>query len=470
MMEDQAVAMESRQIDLQQRIEQLEQENAWLRERIEKLEQQLHRNSTNSSRPPSSDGPQVVRPKKQPTGRKRGAQAGHPGTHRARVPAHKVDRWHRQSMEGPCEHCRCQEVKDTQWRFVKQVWELPPIKPTVTQYEVQTGVCAGCGAQRTARLPDSTPRGYFGPRAHAAVATLTGCSHVSRRQTRFLLENLLGLPVSLGTVSTLEKRVSDSLHKPAKQVRALLRQEPVLHMDETGHKRAGVRRWNWVMCNDTYAAYRVGQRRSKRVQQQMQGNHFSGTIVCDNYSAYRHLPSQRKQLCLAHLLRPLEGLARRTCQLGKIAGQLVSDFRQLFHLHKSLRDDRARLQQESAVVRQRIHKTTLGAFLDHEELRPLGRLLYFRPQEIWNYLDNPALEMTNNQAERDIRPLVIWRKMSQGTQSVRGDRYMERIQTIQQTCRKQDRNPFVFIKNTLIAYWQGVRLPSLLPQPPPKGG
>lgn len=223
-------------------IAQLKQENAYLRGQlgeqykhlqeqaklIELLQARLNQNSSTSSKPPSSDGPGVKRPKKRPTGRKRGGQKGHTGRHRARVPAQQVDVLHRHPLQGPCPHCQCESLKNTQWRFVKQVWELPQVKPTVTEYQVQTGVCVGCGAKREAQLPAQTPRGCLGPNAQAALTTLTGCSAVSRRQTQFLSRNLLGLSVSLGTVSNVEKRVSDSLRKPAKQVRAALRQEPIL--------------------------------------------------------------------------------------------------------------------------------------------------------------------------------------------------------------------------------------------------
>lgn len=241
-------------------------------------------------------------------------------------------------------------------------------------------------------------------------------------------------------------------------------------MDETGHKRHGVRRWSWVMCSQKLAAYLVGQRRSKAVQQRLQGKNFEGVTVSDDYGAYKHISSERRQLCLAHIIRPLKGLAQGSGSLGTIAGSLVSDFQELFHLHKSLAQQGQEIdvfREQSASLRQQIYDRTMAGFLEHEELRPLGKVLHFRKQEVWNFVDNPLLPMTNNQAERDIRPLVMWRKSSQGSRSVRGDRFMERVQTVNQTCRKQNKNPFEFIKNALLAHWRGTKTPALLPYTPP---
>ena len=153
--------------------------------------------------------------------------------------------------------------------------------------------------------------------------------------------------------------------------------EPVLHMNETDHKRAGVRRWSWVMRNEDLAAYRVGQRRTKAVAKQLQGKGFSGFTVSDNYSAYRHIPSKRKQLCWPHILRSLKGLKQRLKALGKLADTVVSDVQRLFALHKGLSGashNLAKFQAQVFPVQNSISQKILGEFIQHEELRPLGRL------------------------------------------------------------------------------------------------
>ena len=179
-------------------IERLEKTIAELQERVRELEARLALNSTNSSKPPSSDGPGVPRPAKKPKGRKRGGQPGHKGHHRMLLPPDRVDEFVRHTPES-CEHCGhslvgAEEALPAQ---VHQVVELPAIRAEVTEHQVLCLRCPRCSGVTRKPLPEGGKR--FGPRLSALAAVLIGHYRMSRRSVTDLLGRLLDVPApSLG--------------------------------------------------------------------------------------------------------------------------------------------------------------------------------------------------------------------------------------------------------------------------------
>ena len=182
----------------------LEAHVAALEGMLQALQVQWHQTSRKSSRPPSSDRPHNVRPHRPRSHRRRGGQPGHPGHTRTLVPVEDVDEVV-VLKPAQCPHCQTPFVGDepTPWRH--QGMEIPPIQPTITEYQWHQLVCAVCGEATRASWPAGVPSGPYGPRVQATVALCTGAYRLSKRTTQQAMEEIFGVPMRVGTVSQLEQ-------------------------------------------------------------------------------------------------------------------------------------------------------------------------------------------------------------------------------------------------------------------------
>src|SRR5215216_669914 len=225
----------------------LRAQNAALQVRIRDLEARLDQNSSNSSRPPSSD-PSHVRPKRRaaPSGRKRGGQPGHRGTFRGLLPVEQVDEVVLVVPER-CRHCEqpfpesAARVRTRAWRH--QVVELLPLAVRVTEYQMAVRRCSHCGRRTRAGLPAGVPRRRFGARLTAVIALLSGRYRLSRREVRQLLNDLWAVRLSLGAVVRQEQVQSTALAPVVEEARAAVQQAVVVNMDETGWRQEQRRAW-----------------------------------------------------------------------------------------------------------------------------------------------------------------------------------------------------------------------------------
>src|SRR5438067_1926051 len=239
------------------------------RERIRELEARLGQDSSNSSRPPSSDPPQApLRPKAPPSGRKRGGQPGHRGAFRGLLPVEQVDEIVAVVPER-CRHCE-QPFPEAPGRPRGRVWrhqvvELLPLAVRVTEYQMGVRRCPACGKCTRADLPPGVPRRPFGPRLTAVVALLSGRYRLSRREVRQLLQNLWQVRVSLGAVVRQEQAQSAALAPVVETARAAVQQAAVVNMDETGWRQEKQRAWLWTVVTAELTMFRIDRCRSGAV-------------------------------------------------------------------------------------------------------------------------------------------------------------------------------------------------------------
>ena len=202
---------------------------------LQQVTERLQQDSRTSSRPPSSDPPQATgtRPPRDPSGRRPGGQPGHAGQARALLPVEAVDRVIPVKPER-CSQCQHPLQGDDPAPQRQQVTEIPPVKPSVTEYQWHGLVCPGCGAMTRAAMPTGVSSGGFGPRVQAITAWCTGAYHLSKRATQHLLADLFGLPQSLGTIANLEQATVQAVAAAVAEARASIQQQPAAHLDETG--------------------------------------------------------------------------------------------------------------------------------------------------------------------------------------------------------------------------------------------
>ena len=455
----------------------LEEQLATALAAIARLTEQQKQNSTNSHLPPSSDGPGaaargVRRPKtkKNKSKRKRGGQKGRRGAHRELLPAERVDDVVDLFPEA-CEGCArpLPRLHDIDARRYQRV-ELLLTGPQVTEWRRHEVRCACGHCTRAPYDASMIPASPFGPRLVSVVATLTGVYHLSRRRTQMLLRELFGIDVSLGAVSKMEACMSRSLRSATGEAHDDVVAAMVKHADATSWLLAGVTMSLWTLSTELTTVYRIfvdGRRATiERMFKDAFGRLF-GILVSDRASVFGFWEMALRQICWAHVLRKFISFSERDGPVGTFGRELldyaalVFEYWHGFEEGKLSRDD---LQIWMMPVRRRFEATlerVVAAKL--EGCSGSCDDLLAHKDALWTFVDIPGVEPTNNLAERDLRPLVIWRRNSFGCQSERGLRFVERVMTVAHTLRKRGRAVLDFLESTVAAHLTGAPLPRLLP-------
>src|SRR5215218_3242051 len=447
-------------------VEGLEAMVAKLEERIRELEAQLGLNSSNSSKPPSSDGPSVVRQKKKLTGKKRGGQPGHPGHHRQQIPAERVEQvvehWPKS-----CEHCGhtlsgAEEAKPAQ---VHQVVELPRLQAEVTEHRRHCMRCPQCRKLTRASLPAEVGGKHFGPRLVALGSQLIGRYRLSRRETVDLLGRILGVAgQSLGSTEAFTQEASAALKPVYEEVQARVRQSEAAGVDETSWKLGGKKQWLWTAVVELATLFRVDPKRGSEALERFLGSRYAGVVNSDRWNAYRIY--ERRQLCWAHLLRNFKALELRGGAAAEFSEQGVAQCGRVFEMWWGLQEGRhdwkelGRGMEPIQVSFRRLLEG--GAESSDKKVAGFCRNLLKLWPSLWTFVTEPV-EPTNNAAERALRAAVLWRKGCFGSQGEAGLRYAERILTLNATCRQQQIHPIDFLYLLISAFRSGTSAPKLLP-------
>lgn len=462
---ERVATLEAENLALRAANTKLEDQLAVQTARIEALEERLGLNSRNSSKPPSSDGPQVKRPRGRPSKRRRGGQPGHTGHRRAMLPEADVDH------VVPLRPCRCGRCgrrltgKDRRPRRY-QVHEVPPMRLVVTEYQQHRLRCRHCGEVTAGTLPPGVAQSRFGVRVHALVGLWGTHYALSKRQIAELFGDLFGDGPCAGSVSAIEARLSAALARPWRELRAFVRAARHKHIDETPWPESNGRNWLWCLGPPRGAAwFRVQPRRSRLGARRMLGRPIGGWVVSDRLSAYDICP--RRGACWAHIRRTCIAMTERSgshwhgVRLRNLADEVL-------RLDRTFRQGRLSFEARNdalCAVRARWDATIAKAIRGCVNDKTRGQCVALRDcaPTLWALLLDPQIEATNNVAERRLRRPVIKRKLSFGTQSNRGSRYIERAYSADVTLREQRRPVLPFLVDALCAHLVQAEPPSLLP-------
>jgi len=463
-------------LDLAARVEQHE-------DRLKRLEEQARQDSRTSSKPPSADPPKTraqrraeARAKakelmrREGERRKAGGQSGHRGAGRELKPEDQVDEIvdHYPQACGGCGREFTDQERRPRQRFGRhQVAELPPISVLWVEHRTHQLRCRSCRARTSARLPDQIASSAFGPRLQAAVVTLTAGYRVSRRGISELARDLFGVTLSTGAVDAICQRASDALAGPHLQLQDQVLDQAAVHVDETGWRTRGEGRALWTATTPGAAFLQIAKHCNREQFNALIGTSYPGIVVSDRWNGYSHLDPNQRQACWSHIQRDFrrhaDGLAEQKT-FGEhghaLTGRVFAAWRAYQHEHH----DRDRLQAEIAPI-----QTQLRELL--EEASPKSRRTRWHRQfannllkiwpALWTFTTNPAVEPTNNPAERSLRAPVIHRKVSLGTQSDTGERFAERALSAVGTCRLQHRSLFTYLSELLSAHTRGDPFPVL---------
>ena len=262
-------------------------------------------------------------------------------------------------------------------------------------------------------------------------------------------------------------RVSDALAAPYEELAEHVPTEPVLNIDESGWKDKGLRYWIWVFCTSAISFFCIAKSRGSKVLEEVLGKTYGGTIVSDFFSAYVKYANRLQQFCLAHLIRDIKFLTAPPGEADKQFGQrLLVEFKRLFHLwHLREKIPKERLDGVMFRIKDRVLRLAAGcAEGEPSRSRTLARRLVKHGEAIFRFLFDAAVPPTNNAAERGVRTAVIDRRITQGSRSLMGRQWNERIWTVLGTCRKQGRSAWRFLQDALLAFHGQASAPSLIPQ------
>jgi hypothetical protein len=452
--------LEARITRMQAEIDRLQTENA-----------RLKKDSSTSSKPPSSD---IIKPPPPSQGgrkrkRRRGGQPGHPPHTRTRFSPEQVD------------HVRLYDWPNAgpNWEPLDEFRILQQVELVEKLFEVTEHRARCYRHRRTGQIvPALWPRevvqaGLVGPRLSALIGYQKGACHMSFTSIERFFDDVLHLSISRGHLANVVQKVSASLAAGHHELESLLPSQDVLNIDETGHPENGksLNVWGFHAPGPLgFTFFHIDPSKSAEVLKQFLGETFDGVIGCDYAGAYRKFLDEtdaKMQFCWAHLIRDVKFLTTLpdpvTCRFGQ---KLLGKIKVLFRVwHRRASTPPERWKRETARARKEILKTVRRA-PPRTEAQNIAKRFRNHGEYYFTFLSVAGVEPTNNGMERQFRPLIIDRKITQGTRGEAGRRWCERIGSTLATCAQRGRSAFAYLCEAIEAYLRGQSGPSLLAQPP----
>ena len=408
---------------------ELSRQDDLLQKRVEELERKVARlakNSTNSSKPPSSDITRPAPQQRQQGERKIGAQPGHPRHERPAFPEAEIKTFHEYRLDA-CPECGNAEI--TFLNGPPRVLQQMEIEKVIVRKEEHRSYpvwCERCGKTHYHPFPEDVVReGLFKERLTALVAYMKAVDHASFSTIRKFVRDVMGENVSRGYLRKVVEKASHALDAPYAELLGRLPLEQALNVDETGHKDNGGKFWTWVFRAELYVLFKIDKTRGSKVLLDVLGEEFDGVLGCDYFSAYHKYMTDFNitvQFCIAHLIRDIKFLTGLPDAETRAYGTRLK--REAFNMAKRFREN--------------------------------GKA-YFE------FITTPGIGPTNNLAEQAVRFVVIDRRITQGTRSEKGRETCERLWTVVGTCAVQGRSAFECILAAVRAHFRSEPAPSLLP-------
>jgi hypothetical protein len=453
-------------------------------EKYFELHQRLNQDSTNSSRAPSTDSPEAKANRKAEQeskhpkhgGRKQGAQPGHKAVE---IPLAELgeDDVVIDCKPDVCGHCGASLegcVDESPYR--RQKYEIEIVR-RVTEYRKHRCTCPECGQVTEGILPEEAQGSAYDANIVLLSGMLTGMCQVSRRMARLFIESLCGVPISVGSVSNLEKELTEASEAVMEEIEGAAQSAEQANADETGFGlQDGKQGWLWVLVTPFAVLFRVFAGRGQEYASRLLGK-FEGILTSDRWGGYNRYPKEKRQICWAHVLRDFKAM-RESGPDGESTGLgLRKEAKKMFcKLH---RFQRWRQRQEEAGVKVSLTvlesqlegiRRRIVMLLEEGERRGVAKcagLLKMEPQ-LWMFV-KAGIDPTNNAAERAIRPAVVWKKQSYGVESERGARYVESMLSIWATCRCNDINAVSYLRELIQTHRSNTTCPSIFNFSPSAG-
>ena len=425
----------------QRKIDKLEEKIVWLKAKLKRQDRTAKEGLFGSSTPSSK---KPVKPNTSDDGKKRsgGGKPGHKGHGRSSISKDEADWVELIEVDQICPNCGSRlEYKDTKERTVI---DCEPIKMQKILYRLEQKRCPRCKKTFRARPPGVLPRCLYGNQLLSYVAV----QHYIYGNTLGQIEKQTGVGYS---------SLVDALHQLARHLKdvpdALIkayRLAPVKHADETGWRTDGQNGYTWLFCSKDISIFRIRNTRSAKVPKDVFGpEQLSGVLVVDRYNGYNKMPISI-QYCYAHLLRNVQDLEKEFPQNKEIKSfveQLAPQLADAMSLRTMDISDKQFKRQAAKIKRKIIQITNRPA--RHPAIQKIQDIFRDKADRLYHWADDRAVPADNNFAERELRPLVIARKISFGSQSEEGARTRETLMSVLHTLKKRTPDAAGALKSAL---------------------
>ena len=436
----------------------------------------LSKNSSNSSKRPSSDD--ITKPKNKKEGnRKIGGQPGHERHLRTPFTEDEINKTHPYILT-VCPVCDGEvNIIDAPPRIIQQM-ELPVLPIIKEEHRSYPVWCEKCQQIHYMPFPANIVKeGLFKERLTVLVAYMKNVCHASFSTIRKFIRDVLGENVSRGYLRKVIEKVSQSLEAPYSELLNRLPFEETVNVDETGHKENKDKFWTWVFKAEMYVLFKIDKSRGSKVLIDVLGKEFNGVLGCDYFSAYRKYMKDFNvtiQFCIAHLIRDIRFLITLPDKETKSYGEkLLDEVRNMFKIIHD-RDnitpedftntlEKAKARIITAALEDVPSRLNKDGKEEKREAKNMANRFRKHGKEYFEFITTPEIGPTNNVAEQAIRFIVIDRYVTHGTRSIKGRKSCERLWTVIATCALQGRSAFNFILKAVKAYFKNDPAPSLIP-------
>ena len=430
-------------LEKQREIDRLREEIVRLKARLRYQERTANEGPFGSSTP-SAKVPLKANTSPESSQRRGGAKPGHPGHGRRRIPPSEATR--QEAVPAPDRCPYCGGPLDPKGSKPRTIIDLEPVRKEVIRYELEQRDCGRCHRTFTARAPGVFAKGLFGNQLLAHVAV----EHYVQGVTLGHLSAQLA--VGQGSLWTALHQLARRLATVPQRLVLEYRRALVKHADETGWRNDGHNGYAWLFCTEQISLFRFRQSRSATVARAVFGaQRLPGTLVVDRYNGYNQAPC-RIQYCYAHLLRDVQDLEKEFPEVGEVS-QFVGTLAPLLAEAMKLRSQELSppLFHQQAIELKAQIQTVVKASAQHPGIQKIQNIFREQAARLYHWAKSPAIPADNNRAERELRPLVIARKVSFGSQSEQGAQTREILMSVLHTLRKRTSDVLGAFKRALDA-------------------
>lgn len=446
---------EEEKLELKKRCAVFEKENETLKEQNKKLAEQLaamqeHKDKlagflfkTNQRKHKEDSGADT----QDNSGKKRGGQSGHAGQGKSLTS--RIDQ-EQYVFLTHCPECKNQ-VSRTSSTYTRLVEDLPEIKPVVTKYTIERQWCSTCQKEVCVTPPQTIPRCRLGVGAIAFILTLKYRLGTPLKKIREFLNNVCGIKLSEGGIQRLFHGLQKRFHTPYQNILSKIRASSVKHADETSWRVEGKNAWAWAFATQEEVLYTIEETRGKGIPQRVLTDNPIGILVHDDYGGYQKIPMLH-QSCFAHLIRVCREAASRpeaSQEVLNLNEEVKTLYRELAGVVSEPFDQQLREKQHASF------SVRLASIVNHNyssrDAQKIQTRITHQKNNLLTALLHPNVPLTNNHAERQIRPLVITRKISGGSQSLEGARTHAVLMSLIQTISLKRQDFFTEVKQLLRA-------------------
>jgi len=428
-------------LEKQRRIDRLLEENTQLKAQLHYRDKKQNEGFFGSSTP-SAQRPVKPNTDSDKQSKCGGRPQGHPGNGRKGFAPDQAARVVDVGMDAACPDCG-HPMEDKGVRY-RSVLEIPPPHPEPILYRLRRYYCGYCKKAHQPQAPAVLPKALFGNQLTARMVFL----HYVHGIPLGRICDQMGL--DLGSVVQMLHRLAGLVKPVVPHFIQLYRQAPVRHADETSWRTDGRSGYAWLFSTPDLSLFLFRQTRSASVPREVFGNQpLPGVLVVDRYNGYNKVPC-KLQYCYAHLMREVEDLAKEfpdNAEVAVFTATLIPLLAEAMHLRGQLIADPAYFRRAAALQKALLSVSNQPA--QHFGIRRIQDIFRDHPKRLYHWVKDRAVPPDNNRAERELRPTVIARKVSFGSQSQTGAHTREILMSLLHTLKKRHQDAEGYFKSVL---------------------